>query len=76
MKHSSSSRWLRRARAALLALAMLAVPVASSAAVYLSVEIAPPPLPVYVQPICPGPGYIWIPGVLGVWPWRLLLGSR
>ena len=28
----------------------------------LSVAIAPPALPVYTQPICPGDGYIWTPG--------------
>src|ERR1700733_378587 len=34
----------------------------ASAQVVLSVAIAPPPLPVYTQPICPGDGYIWTPG--------------
>src|SRR5262249_32555712 len=34
----------------------------SSAQVVISVSFAPPPLPVYVQPVCPGEGYIWIPG--------------
>src|ERR1700722_15022073 len=28
----------------------------------ISVHAAPPPLPVYTQPIVPGPGYIWTPG--------------
>jgi hypothetical protein len=28
----------------------------------ISVRIGPPPLPVYEQPLCPGPGYIWTPG--------------
>ena len=46
----------------LLMFALLATPVAASAAVYLSVAIAPPALPVYVQPPVPGPGYIWTPG--------------
>ena len=27
-----------------------------------SISVAPPPLPIYDQPICPGPGYIWTPG--------------
>jgi WXXGXW repeat (2 copies) len=31
-------------------------------AVGISVRVGPPVLPVYVQPICPGPGYIWVPG--------------
>ena len=40
------------------------MPTASQAqiAVGLSVRIGPPALPVYVQPVCPGPGYIWTPG--------------
>jgi hypothetical protein len=43
----------------LLALAMT---VPSSAGIIFSIGIAPPPLPVYVQPVCPGDGYIWTPG--------------
>ena len=35
-------------------------------AVEFSVGFAPPPLPVYEQPICPGEGYIWTPGY---WAW-------
>lgn len=47
-----------------LAVGCLAIPVQSRAqvAVGISVRIGPPVLPVYVQPICPGPDYIWIPG--------------
>ena len=30
--------------------------------VVASITIAPPPLPVYDQPLCPGPGYLWTPG--------------
>jgi len=47
-----------------LAIAILAIPAATPAqiAVGISVHIGPPALPVYVQPICPGPGYIWTPG--------------
>jgi len=30
--------------------------------VFVSVTIAPPALPVYTQPPCPGDGYIWTPG--------------
>jgi len=48
--------------ALLFALAMLAIPPASSAGVFVSVTFAPPALPVYVQPACPGDGYIWTPG--------------
>jgi hypothetical protein len=52
----------RMVRSSLLALAMLAVPAFSFAGVLISVNIAPPALPVYVQPPCPGDGYIWTPG--------------
>ena len=49
---------------AVLLAVILSVPVASysQVAVGISVSIAPPPLPVYTQPICPAPGYIWAPG--------------
>ena len=36
-------------------------------AVGVSVRIGPPALPIYAQPICPGPGYIWTPGY---WAWN------
>jgi hypothetical protein len=49
-------------RSLLLAALLLAPPIKSSAAILLSVTIAPPPLPVYEQPLCPGEGYIWTPG--------------
>ena len=32
----------------------------------VSVNVAPPPLPVYEQPIIPGDGYVWAPGY---WAW-------
>lgn len=43
---------------------MYAIPAASFAqiSVGIAVHIAPPVLPVYVQQICPGDGYIWTPG--------------
>lgn len=52
----------------LIALGMLAMPAVSSAqvSVGISVRVGPPALPVYAQPICPGPGYIWTPGY---WAW-------
>jgi len=37
-----------------------------SAQVFVSVQVAPPPLPVYAQPPCPAPGYLWTPGY---WAW-------
>ena len=51
------------------ALALAALPAISSAGVFIgvSVNLEPPPLPVYVQPPCPEPGYIWTPGY---WAWN------
>ena len=48
----------------LLGVITLALPGTSHAgvAVGISVRIGPPVLPVYVQPPCPEPGYIWTPG--------------
>ncbi|HEV2315177.1 MAG TPA: hypothetical protein VGR94_07715 [Candidatus Acidoferrales bacterium] len=48
----------------LLAFVLLAIPTVSHAQVRIgvSVRIGPPALPVYAQPLCPGPGYIWTPG--------------
>lgn len=61
------SRKLAAALFAALALPLglnLAAP--AHAQVVISVGIAPPVLPVYTQPICPGDGYIWTPGY---WAW-------
>src|SRR5215831_17697990 len=43
---------------------LLAAPLQSrtQVAVVISIRVGPPLLPVYAQPICPEPGYIWIPG--------------
>jgi hypothetical protein len=51
-------------RTVLFAAMMFVIPAASFAqiSVGIAVHIAPPVLPVYVQPICPGEGYIWTPG--------------
>ncbi|MGO8787480.1 MAG: YXWGXW repeat-containing protein [Terriglobia bacterium] len=49
----------------LLGAAILAAPTTAQAAevsIGISVRIGPPPLPVYAQPVCPGPGYMWTPG--------------
>lgn len=52
----------------LLMLAMVVAPTPSSARVSVGVFVnfGPPALPVYEQPYCPGPGYIWTPGY---WAW-------
>ena len=47
---------------AMLAGALMLAPQAAHARVFLSVGIAPPAIPVYEQPLCPGDGYIWTPG--------------
>src|SRR5712675_1012798 len=62
------SRRLTPARAALAGLALATLPMASFAfvSVGISVNFAPPALPVYVQPPCPAVGYIWTPGY---WAW-------
>ncbi len=56
-------RWM------LLAVVVLSFSAASFSqiAVGISVRVGPPPLPVYAQPICPGPGYFWTPGY---WAWN------
>jgi len=62
-KNSGAIRWL------LLAIVVLTFSAASFSqiAVGISVRVGPPPLPVYAQPICPGPGYFWTPGY---WAWN------
>ena len=47
---------------AMLAGALMLAPQAAQARVFISVGFAPPAIPVYEQPVCPGDGYIWTPG--------------
>jgi len=49
-------------RALLFALVVLVVPAAAFAQISIVVAVAPPELPIYDQPICPGDDYIWTPG--------------
>ena len=58
----SRSFWMTLVLAALL---VLAAPQVSPAAIVFSINIAPPLLPVYGQPACPGPGYTWVDGYYG-----------
>jgi hypothetical protein len=53
---------MRVFRYMLLVIALFAIPASSFAGVFVSVNVAPPMLPVYDQPLCPGDGYIWTPG--------------
>src|ERR1700675_374366 len=52
----------------MLTVSVLSLSMTSSAqiGVGISVRVGPPALPVYEQPICPGPGYLWTPGY---WSW-------
>ncbi|MGH8460642.1 MAG: YXWGXW repeat-containing protein [Stenotrophobium sp.] len=56
-------------RSLLLVVALLFAPAASFAGVFVSVTIAPPLLPVYAQPVCPGDGYLWTPGYWAYGPY-------
>jgi len=51
----------------LLAAVILSLSAASFAQVFVSVRFGPPAIPIYAQPICPGPGYFWTPGY---WGWN------
>jgi len=55
-------------RFVLLIVTVVSVSVAGFAQVGIGITVGfgPPALPVYVQPLCPGPGWIWTPGY---WAW-------
>ncbi|MGC2656586.1 MAG: YXWGXW repeat-containing protein [Bryobacteraceae bacterium] len=64
-------RIARKASKLLIAATTLAVlfcglPAPSRAGVFVSISVAPPVLPVYIQPPCPVDGYLWTPGY---WAW-------
>ena len=58
------NHWLRKLIPAIALAALPVLPTVSHAgvAVGVSITLAPPALPVYVQPALPGPGYMWTPG--------------
>jgi WXXGXW repeat (2 copies) len=60
MRLSSASRLL------VFTLVVLMLSSASFAQIGISITIGPPPIPVYAQPVCPAPGYMWTPGY---WAW-------
>jgi hypothetical protein len=66
VKESQTMRTLTRALLPALMLALLPLAAPASVVVGVSVNFAPPALPVYVQPAIPAPGYIWTPGY---WAW-------
>ncbi len=43
-----------------------ATPASAETSIGISVSFGPPALPIYEQPPCPGPGFIWTPGY---WAW-------
>jgi hypothetical protein len=67
MKVHRAVRFLAFAFLLLVIPAVLSSPSSAQIAVGISVRIGPPALPVYAQPICPGPGYLWTPGY---WGWN------
>jgi hypothetical protein len=54
------------ARSLLILFVVLVLGHACVAQVAITVAFAPPELPVYTQPVCPGDDYIWTPGY---WAW-------
>jgi hypothetical protein len=69
MNTTASQFVLRCIGRVLLVVALLGAPALTAAGVIVSVAIAPPALPVYVQPLVPGPGYIWTPGYWAYGPY-------
>jgi len=67
MNRNRAIRWL------VFAALMLSLSAASFGEVFvgISVRFGPPAIPIYAQPICPGPGYLWVPGY---WAWSDLDG--
>jgi hypothetical protein len=53
---------ISRIRSIVFALVVLAMSAAAFAQIGISISFAPPELPVYEQPLCPAPGYLWTPG--------------
>jgi hypothetical protein len=66
MKLHRAVRFLAFGLLLLMIPAALSSPSSAQIAVGISVHIGPPALPVYEQPLCPGPGYLWTPGY---WAW-------
>src|SRR5215467_1215559 len=66
VRRSCSVQVLKRMKSWIIVLVLAAIPLQATAQIGVSITIAPPALPVYTQPIIPGPGYIWTPGY---WAW-------
>jgi hypothetical protein len=61
-RYLSSAPLLLGLAIALPAMTVPSTPAAAQLAIGISVRIAPPALPIYIQPPLPAPGYIWTPG--------------
>jgi hypothetical protein len=66
MKLHRAVRFLAFGLLLLVIPAALSSPSSAQIGIGISVRIGPPALPVYEQPLCPGPGYLWTPGY---WAW-------
>ncbi len=66
MRLANSIHLLVAVMAMLTLTSVLPASAPAQVSVGISVGFAPPELPVYEQPICPGEGYIWTPGY---WAW-------
>ena len=60
-------RWLLLSALSAVMVASFTAISSAQIAVGISVRVGPPALPVYAQPLCPGPGYLWTPGY---WAWN------
>ena len=67
MNPSSNSILVRAACALALGCAGIAAPNLAPAQISVSITLAPPPLPVYEQPVLVQEGSLWAPGY---WEWR------
>jgi hypothetical protein len=52
--------------------AMMCAPAQAQISINVRVNIAPPPLPYYEQPVIPAAGYLWVPGF---WAWDETAGD-
>jgi hypothetical protein len=57
---------MKTAHLSLLLIIAIVALFAGCASETVTIRSAPPPLPLYDQPFCPGPGYLWVPGY---WAW-------
>jgi hypothetical protein len=66
MRLANAIRLLVAAMSMLALTSVVPAPATAQVSIGISVGFPPPELPVYVQPICPGEGYVWTPGY---WAW-------